>query len=83
MVGHLSGDDAQAFIDVIDEVSPHILLPPGNGLVDPQPNSRALSFRHWIAFHNRYARRVCAFYTGSVAAKPDSLNHFQFRFVTT
>lgn len=23
MVEHLSGDDAQAFIDVIDEVSPH------------------------------------------------------------
>jgi len=28
MVGHLSGDDAQTFIDMIDEVSLCALLPP-------------------------------------------------------
>jgi hypothetical protein len=33
MVGHLSGDDAQAFIDVIDEVS-NAPSPPKNGSVD-------------------------------------------------
>jgi hypothetical protein len=28
VAGHLSGDDAQTFIDVIDEVSPHTPSPP-------------------------------------------------------
>ena len=28
VVGHLRGDDAQAFVDVIDEVSFHTLSPP-------------------------------------------------------
>ena len=33
VVGHLSGDDAQAFVDVIDVVSIQILSPLGGGPV--------------------------------------------------
>ena len=34
VVGHLSGDDAQAFVDIIDEVSIQVLSPPGGGPID-------------------------------------------------
>ena len=34
MVRRLSGDDAQTFIDVVDEVRPRTLTPPMDGLID-------------------------------------------------
>ena len=37
IVGHLCGDDAQAFIDTIDEVSSHSFSPGTNGSVRPPP----------------------------------------------
>jgi len=42
VVGHLSGDDAQTFIDVIDEASFQILSP----LVCWSVDSHPLSVRH-------------------------------------
>jgi len=38
MVSHLSGGDAQTFVDAIDEVSLSTFLSPKNGEVDPDPN---------------------------------------------
>ena len=35
VVGHLAGDDAQAFIDVVYEVSTHAPLPPKKAKVCP------------------------------------------------
>ena len=34
MVGELSGSDAQTFVDMIDEVSPHKILRSRNKLID-------------------------------------------------
>ena len=38
MVEHLSGDDAQTFIDITDEVSPHTTSRTGDGSVDFDSN---------------------------------------------
>jgi hypothetical protein len=46
MVGNLFGDDAQSFIDVIDEVSACTLSPPGDRSADSYPNFYALSIRY-------------------------------------
>jgi len=70
MVRGLCGDDAQSFIDVIDEVSLHTLSPPRNGSVDSHLNFLTLSVRYWIVSRNRSARGVCALYTGFVVVKP-------------
>ena len=80
--GHLSGDDAQTFIDAVNEVS-YPLLFAKNRSVDPYQNSRALSVRRWIASHNGSKGSVCDFCPGFAAVKPCFLNRWQFRFVTT
>ena len=46
IVGHLRGDDAQTFIDVIDEVSIHTLSPLKNRSSFPHLHFCALSVRH-------------------------------------
>ena len=54
---NLSGDDAQAFIDMIYEVSLGTLPLPKIWL--PLKLPRHLSVRHWIASHHRSAGNVC------------------------
>ena len=65
MVKNLSGDDAQTFIDVTDEACFH---PPPQS-VGIHSNVYILSVRHWIGFHQRSTRNVCALYTGFVVAR--------------
>lgn len=45
VVGGLQGDDAQTFIDVIDEVFLHIRLPPRNQHILPTRRWTGLTFR--------------------------------------
>jgi len=45
MVGHLYGDDAQAFIDIVDEVRLRSPSPPKNGWVNSRANFYALPVR--------------------------------------
>ena len=69
VVRDLSGDGAQAFIDIIDGVSLCTLLPPKNS-IDFYLNLRTLLARPWIMSRYKSARSVCALYTGFVAARP-------------
>jgi len=80
---NLSRDDYQTVIDIMDEVSLCTFPSPRNGQVDSHLNLRLLLVRLWIVFHHRYAGDVCVFYAGFVVTKPCSLQHFQFRFLTT
>jgi len=83
MVKDLRGDDAQEFIDVLDEVSLRILSPPRNGYVNSNSNSRPLSVRCWTVFLHRSERSVRTPYAASVATEPWFRDHWQFHFVTT
>jgi len=76
-VRRLSGDDAQTFIDMVDEASPQ------NGWVDSRSHFYTLSARCWIVSHPRYARGVHMLFTEFVAAKPWFHGHWKFHFVTT
>jgi len=76
MVRNLSGNDAQDFIDVVDEVSLRTLPSPNGGWVDSNSNFRPLSFRCWIVFHHRPARSVCPLCTTFVAAKSWFRDHW-------
>ena len=82
VVKHLSGDDAQTFIDAVNEVSYPLSLTK-NGSVDPHQNPRALSVRRWIASHNKSTGRACDFCPAFVAVKPYFPNLCKFHFVTT
>ena len=68
-VEHLSGNDAQAFIDLIDGVSTCIISS-GCRLVDPHQSFLVLSARDWIVSNRISAGSVCAPHIGFVAAKP-------------
>jgi len=81
MVGRLQGEDAQTFIDIIDEVSPHNFTPKGQSNFDL--NLHILSTRRWIASYQRSAGSVYSIYTGFVATKPDFRNHWQSCLVTS
>jgi len=71
VVESLSGGDAQASIDVIDEVSLDALRRMGSNVsVDSQPNPRVLPARCWITFDHRPARGVYTRCTGFVATRP-------------
>jgi hypothetical protein len=83
MVGHLSGGDAQTFIDTIDEVSPHKIPRPKDQSIDFGSNIHILSIRRWIASRHRSAGGVCTIYTIFVAAKPCFRDHWKSHFVTT
>jgi len=68
VVGHLSGDDAQTFVDVVDEVTP-----PHNPmfeLTDSNTNLGVLPIRYWIVLHQRSTGSLCVVYAGSVETKP-------------
>ena len=73
-VEYLSGDDAQTFIDVIDEASLHLRIV-GPVSVDSQSNVCVLSVRSWKVSHRGHAGGVCARYTRFVAAKPCFHDH--------
>ena len=46
IAGHLCGDDAQAFVDIIDEVSRTLFYPGRSGQLARYLNFRALSIRY-------------------------------------
>jgi hypothetical protein len=70
MVGNLSGDDAQNFIDVIDEVSPYMISCPKDNLIEFGSNVLISSIRHPILSRRRSAGGVYALYTIFAATKP-------------
>ena len=53
MVERLSGDDAQNFIDAVDEVSTYTISPLWDRSIDSHQNFYALPIRHWIASNRR------------------------------
>ena len=82
---HVSGTDAQAFVDVIDEASICIILSLEIGSVESHSNFCPLSVRHWKAW--MLSRQIsvggaCVLHIRSAAAKPYFRNHSKFRFVT-
>ena len=80
IVRHLSGGDAQAFIDMIDEVS----SPMSKGqVIDFDLNLHILSIRHFIASYHRFAQVVCTIYTVFVVPKPCFQDHWKSHFATT
>ena len=68
MVRQLSGDDVQAFVDVLYEASPCVISYSNERLIDFNSGLHILSNRRWIAFRKRSAMDVCVIYTGRVAA---------------
>ena len=84
-IKHLSQDDAQILIDVVDEVIPCPIPCSKDEFVDFVPNLHTPSIRCWMttAFHQRSAGSVCATCTGFVAIEPCSRDHLRSRFVTT
>ena len=81
---YLSGSDAQAFVDVMDEASVCILLPLKIGRSIPTETFYLLPVRcwtNWTASHQRSAGCVCALHTGPAAAKACFRGHFQFSFI--
>jgi hypothetical protein len=69
VVGHLFGDDAQTFVDVLDKVRPRILhQPPKSASADSNLNYCVLSNRSWTTSHHGLARNVDVIYVGFVAA---------------
>ena len=78
----LSGEDAQAFIDVVDEVRPHTLQPLRDVSSTPTQNLCILLDRSWITSDSRSAGDACALYTGFVLNRLCSRNHWQFHSVT-
>lgn len=84
-IEHLSQDDTQILIDVVDEVIPCAISCSKGGLVDFTPNLLISSIRCWMtmAFHQRSAGSVCATCTGFVVVDPCSLGHLKSRFVMT
>lgn len=70
MVRHLARDDAQTFINVVDEVG---LFTFKGWLFLIQTS--ALSIRHWTFLNHRSARTACIIFIESVATKPFSQDH--------
>jgi hypothetical protein len=83
MARHLSGDDAQSFIDMIDEVGPHKISRPKDKSIDLNLDLPILSLRCWIASHRRSAQVACTIYTVFVAAKAYFQDHWKSHFAMT
>jgi hypothetical protein len=79
-VKSLSGDDAQAFIDVIDEASPRSQK---NKLIESDSSFCALSIRHWVALIRHCERSVCALYTTPVTTTAYFPDHWPSKLPTT
>jgi len=69
MVGNLCGDNAQTFINVIDEVRIRTLSLPWDGFINSHSNFCALLVRYWITSNRISAGGACVLYTGFVVAK--------------
>ena len=83
MVGHLRGDDAQAFIDVIYEVSVDIIHLRRASWSVLNSNFCTLSVRYWIVSHHRSVGSACVGYMEFVVAKHSFRDHSESRFVMT
>ena len=81
-VERLSGNDAQAFIDLIDEVST-CTISPKFLLVDSHQSFPAPPARGWIASNRISAGNVCVQYIGFVVARPCFRARWQSHFVMT
>lgn len=79
---NLFGDDAQTFVDVIDEVSIHTFSPQQDESVCPLLTLLCPSVSHWTASRHGFIGGACILYTVSVAARPYFRDHWQFRFAT-
>ena len=69
IAGHLCRDDAQAFVNIIDEVSLHTRSPEKNESVFPLPKLLRPVVRHWIVSHHGFVKGACVHCTGFAAAK--------------
>ena len=83
MVGQLSGNDAQAFVDAIDVVSCHAISHSRGELTVFDTGFRILSIRCWITSPQKSAEGAAAIYTLFVAAKPCFRDRWQLHFVMT
>jgi len=81
----IRGDDAQAFIDVIDEESPHSSCPIENRTINLYSNLPVSLIRCWTALsiHRQFAGSVCSHCTQFVADEPCFQNHCRFCLTTT
>ena len=70
MIGHISGDDAQTFIDLIYEVSPRKISHLKDRLIGSHSDLHILSLRHWIVFRQRSTGGVSIIYSGFAATSP-------------
>ena len=75
IAGNLFGDDAQTFVDVIDEVSIRTFHLSRTGLFVPYLNFCALLVSHWITSRHGSTEDVCILYTGFVVEKPYFRDH--------
>ena len=83
MVGQLSGNDAQTFVDAIDLVNRRTISCSRDELTDFDTGLRVLSIRCWITSDQKFAGGAAAIYTLFVAAKPCFQDRWQFHFVMT
>ena len=72
---NLFGDDAQTFVDVIDEVSIRTFHLDRTGLFVPYLNFCALPVSHWITSRQGSTGGVCILYTGFVVERPYFRDH--------
>ena len=70
IVGHLSGDEAQSFIDAIDTVGPRTISRSNEKVIDRNSNPHIFSIRRWTPSHQRSEGSACAISTGFVVNKP-------------
>jgi len=90
MISYLCGDDAQAFIDVIDEVRPHSPSFPSRSLITSTFFGPFVSefpprlIRFWISptSHHGSGRSACLLCAAFVAAKLCFQDHCTSRFAT-
>ena len=83
MVKQLCGDDAQIFVDLVDEVSLYGLSPIEHKRINSLLNPRALSVRCWMILTRSSVGSVHVPCTSFVVAKPCFRSRLQSRFVIT
>ena len=75
MVRNLFGDDAQSFVNMIDEVSTCTFSPLRDRLGDSRKFFHALPVRRWISLNHKPAIDACTFYMIFVATVPCFRSH--------
>ena len=83
VIDHVDDDCAQEFLDAVDEVDYQMIPRSAGRSTNHGYNSPILSIRCWRTSHRRFARGVCALYTGYAVAKPSSHDHWCSRFAIT